>query len=214
MRFYDGSGNSYALVEAVKPFAGKKWAVLGDSISMSHAEKLYHTHIAQGLGFTVQILAASGKGYEHVRDVQIPAIDADVGLITIMCGTNDMGAGGEPGNATDTVESGSFCGKVHDTILKIQERFPTVPLGIITPVNRVDQERNKNWVFGISKAIREVCGQHSVPCFDLNACSGVLGFTAENKDYYYTDGGCHPNDAGHALMAAKLMPFIESLMPM
>jgi lysophospholipase L1-like esterase len=130
-----------------------------------------------------------------------------------MCGTNDMTSGGSPGNATDTVDSGTFCGTVHDTILAIQTRFPDVPLGIITPVNRVDKEQYKNWVIGIARAIKSVCEQHSVPCLDLNACSGVLGFTAENIAYYYNDSGCHPNDAGHAMMAAKIEPFIKSLMP-
>ncbi len=214
MNCYDGYGNVVVISGsgAGKPFAGKKWAVLGDSISMSHADSLYHKRIAGELGFAVQNLAASGEGYAQVRDAQVPAIASDVDLITVMCGTNDMSAGSNPGSAADTVDSGTFCGTVHDTILKIQERFPEVPLGIITPVNRVDTTQYKNWVISISRAIKGVCDQHSVPCFDLNACSGVLGFTAENIAHYYDDSGCHPNDAGHGVMAAKLLPFVKSLM--
>lgn len=212
MSLYDLYGNAVVTGNSTKPYAGKKWAVLGDSISMSHATKFYHTLIAEKLGFTVQNLAASGKGYAHVRDSQLPAIDEDVGLITIMCGTNDMTSGGKPGNATDTVDSGTFSGTVYDTILAIQTRFPSVPLGIITPVNRVDSAQYKNWVIGIARAIKAVCDQHSVSCLDLNAGSGVLGFTAENIEHYYNDAGCHPNDAGHAMMAAKIEPFIRSLM--
>lgn len=214
MILYDGNGTRLVMENNdSKPYEGKKWAVLGDSISMSHASRLYHTLIGEKLGFTVQNLATSGKGYAHVRDTQLPAISDDVDLITIMAGTNDMTSGGSPGNATDTVDSGTFSGTVHDTILAIQTRFPNVPLGIITPVNRVDKEQYKNWVVNIARAIKAVCDQHSVPCLDLNACSGVLGFTAENIAHYYNDSGCHPNDAGHAVMAAKMEPFIKSLMP-
>ena len=211
MNLYDINGNVLTIANAEKPFLGKKWAVLGDSISMSHASKLYHKRIADNLGFTVQNLATSGKGYAHVRDNQLPAIAEDVALITIMCGTNDMGYGGNPGSATDTIDSGTFCGTVYDTILAIQTRFPNVPLGIITPVNRVDKEQYKNWVIGIARAIKGVCEQHSVPCLDLNASSGVLGFTAENIAHYYNDSGCHPNDAGHALMAKRLEGFLRTL---
>lgn len=216
MSVYDISGNVVLFSdgsENTKPYLGKKWAVLGDSISMSHASNLYHKLIADKLGFTVQNLATSGKGYSHIRDTQLPSIDEDVALITIMCGTNDMTTDGS-GNYTDTIDSGTFCGNVYDTILKIQEAFPHVPIGVITPVNRVDSTQYKNWVINVSKAIKGVCEQHSVPCFDLNACSGVLGFTEENIAYYYNDSGCHPNNNGHALMAAKLEPFIKSLMPM
>lgn len=213
MNFYDGYGNTITIDAAAKPFAGKKWAVLGDSISMSRAEKFYHTHIAEELGFTVQNLAVSGSGYVSVRDSQLPLVDEDVALITVMSGTNDMTSGGSPGSATDTVDSGTFSGNVHDTILAIQTKFPTVPLGVITPVNRVDSVQYKNWVVNIARAIKAVCDQHSVPCFDLNACSGVLGFTEENIAHYYDDSGCHPNDAGHGVMASKLKGFIESLMP-
>lgn len=216
MSLYDIYGNTISNTETstTKPYLGKKWAVLGDSISMSGATNLYHKLIANKLGFTVQNLATSGKGYAHVRDTQLPLIDEDVALITVMCGTNDMTSGGNTGNATDTVDSGTFCGTVYDTILKIQEKFPNVPLGIITPVNRVDREQYKNWVIGIAKGIKSVCEQHSVPCFDLNACSGILGFTSENISYYYSDSGCHPNDAGHSIIASKIEPFIKSLMPM
>ncbi len=216
MILYDGNGSAISIsggTAAVKPFTGKKWAVLGDSISMSHASKLYHKRIADELGFTVQNLAVSGKGYAHVRDSQLPSVAEDVALITIMAGTNDMTSGGNAGSATDTAENGTFSGTVYDTIRAVQARFPNVPLGIITPVNRVDSTQYKNWVINIARAIDAVCAQHSVPCLDLNACSGVLGFTAENIAAYYDDSGCHPNDAGHALMAAKIKPFIESLMP-
>lgn len=213
MSFYDGNGNTISIETGGKPFAGKKWAVLGDSISVSRAEKFYHTHIAEELGFTVQNLAVSGSGYAGVRDDQLPLVDEDVALITVMSGTNDMTSGGSPGSATDTADSGTFSGTVYDTILAIQTRFPTVPVGIITPVNRVDSEQYKNWVIGIAGAIKAVCDQHSVPCLDLNVCSGVLGFTGENIAYYYQDNGCHPNDAGHAVMASKIRPFVESLIP-
>ena len=100
MILYDGNGTRLVMENNdSKPYEGKKWAVLGDSISMSHASRLYHTLIGEKLGFTVQNLATNGKGYAHVRDTQLPAISDDVDLITIMAGTNDMTSGGSPGNA-------------------------------------------------------------------------------------------------------------------
>ena len=213
MILYDGNGKQLTTTnENTKPYEGKKWAVLGDSISMSHATNYYHTLIAEDLGFTVENLAASGKGYEYIRDTAVPNIPEDVGLITIFAGTNDMASGGSPGNASDT-EDTTFCGKVYQTILAIQELYPGVPLGVITPTPRYDSTQYKDWVISIAAAIKGVCELHSVPCLDLNIASGILGLTDGNKEYYFDGDNLHLNDAGHAMIAAKIKPFIEAIMP-
>lgn len=214
MILYDGNGKQLTTTnENTKPYEGKKWAVLGDSISMSHATNYYHILIAEELGFAVKNLAASGKGYEYIRNTAVPNIPEDVGLITIFAGTNDMASGGSPGNASDT-EGTTFCGKVYQTILAIQELYPDVPLGIITPTPRYDSTQYTNWVISIAAAIKGVCELHSVPCLDLNTESGVLGLTAGNKEYYFDGDSLHLNDAGHAVIAAKIKPFIETIMPL
>lgn len=209
MSIYDLYGNTVMDGDSAKPYAGKKWAVLGDSISMSHAQKFYHTLIAEKLGFTVQNLAASGKGYDYIRDTAVPAIDEDVALVTIFAGTNDIVSAAYIGEPTDREEN--YSGKVYQTILAVKERFPGVPLGIITPTQRHDYEQGHNNCAKIAAGIKAVCEVYSVPCFDMHTGSGLLALTDEGKSHYFTDG-LHLSDAGHAAMAARIEPFIRSLM--
>lgn len=210
MNFYDGYGNTITIAAEAKPFAGKKWAVLGDSISMSRATKFYHTLIAEELGFTVQNLAESGKGYSYIKDSEVPAIDEDVALITIFAGTNDITSAAYVGDPTDTEYN--YSGLVYQTILAVQERFPKVPFGIITPTQRHDYDTGHTSCAKIAAGIKAVCELYSVPCFDMHAESGLLALNDSGKGYYFTDG-LHLSDAGHAVMAARIKPFIESLMP-
>ena len=213
MSLYDINGKVISeTVGITKPYAGKKWTVLGDSISMSHATNYYHTLIAEKLGFIVTNLASSGKGYAYIRDTATPNIPSDVDLITIFAGTNDMTSGSNVGNASDTTDT--FSGTVYQTILAIQERFPSVPIGVITPTPRYDSTQYTNWVINIAKGIKAVCEFRSVPCLDLNTTSGLLGLTVENKAYYFDGGSLHLNDAGHSVIASKIEPFIKSIMPM
>lgn len=212
MILYDGNGNQIATIDGGKPFAGKKWVVLGDSISTTtHSPKPYHAVIAEKLGFTVVNLSAGGRTYETILTEQIPNIPDDADLITIMSGTNDSTKGWTIGEATDT-DTTTFSGKVHAALLAIQQKFPTIPVGVITSVYKGSGNTN---VQKFSDATKAVCKVYSVPCFDLNAGSGVLAMTEENIAYYYNDGAAatHPNNAGQAVMAAKIEPFIRSLMP-
>lgn len=212
MSLYDINGDVISeTVGITKPYIGKKWAVLGDSISMSHATNYYHTLIAEKLGFTVTNLASSGKGYAYIRDTATPNIPSDVDLITIFAGTNDMTSGSNVGNASDTTDT--FSGTVYQTILAIQERFPSVPIGVITPTPRYDSAQYTNWVINIAKGIKAVCEFRSIPCLDLNTTSGLLGLTVENKAYYFDGDSLHLNDAGHSVIASKIEPFIKSIMP-
>ena len=215
MILYDGKGNQIASIDGDKPFAGKKWVVLGDSISKTnHSPMPYHAVISEKLGFTVENLAVGGITWEYVRDTEVPLISDDAALITIMAGTNDwtLYTNMSAGDADDTVSDGTYSGLVHDTLLAIQSRFPTIPVGVITPVYRAIEAGNAT-IRSISQTIKAVCEYNSVPCLDLNSGSGVLGFTAENIAYYYNDTGIHPNNNGQAVMAAKIEPFIRSLMP-
>ena len=213
MILFDGNGNQIATIDSGKPYTGKKWVVLGDSISTTtHSPKPYHAVIAEKLGFTVMNLSAGGRTYETILAEQVPAIPEDTDLITIMSGTNDASKGWTVGAATDT-GTDTFSGKIYTTLLAIQQKFPTIPIGVITPVYKGN---GNTGVQKISDAITAVCKVHSVPCFDLNAGSGVLAFTDENIAHYYNDGAAatHPNNAGQAVMAAKIEPFIRSLMPL
>lgn len=212
MIFYDGNGKQIDVGSTEKQYSGKKWVVLGDSISTTtHSPKPYHAVIAEKLGFTVTNLSAGGRTYETILSEQIPNIPEDADLITIMAGTNDSTKGWTVGEATDT-DATTFSGKVYAALIAIQQNFPTIPIGVITPVFKGSGNAN---VQKFSDAIKAVCKVYSVPCFDLNSGSGVLAMTNENIAYYYNDGSAatHPNNAGQAVMAAKIEPFIKSLMP-
>jgi lysophospholipase L1-like esterase len=58
--------------------------------------------------------------------------------------------------------------------------------------------------------IREVAEYYSLPVLDLWSVSGIQPRVEVIKKTYCPDG-LHPNDAGHALIAARLKGFLEAL---
>lgn len=154
-------------------------------------------------------------------------------LILIMGNMNDFSQHGE-GFTADTI--GTFAdtepttqyGAVKTFVKKLQEKFPTTQIGWITsqprqylssdsdahsPVISDGYLYGKKSVFEkANDAIKEVCEDRSIPVLDLFHNSG---FNIPNEQtrlkYFYNDGNLvHPNDAGHEILAKKIISWIRN----
>lgn len=216
-----------------KKWTGKKWVVVGDSLTKAIAEdgtnantdKYYHTHIAEETGITVVNMGQGGTGYKktddsgyafHQRIVNVPT-DADV--ITIMGSINDLSRTenytiGEP---TDTGTE-TVCGCINTTLDTLFGLFPLANVGIITPMpndyynypNMATDERVQRIVEYCEK-LTEICRRRSIPVLDMFHGSGMRPWDTNFKTAFMPDG-THANEAGHKIMATKIKAFLQTLL--
>ena len=210
-------------------------AFLGDSITLGYAledkSKRYATLVAQMLdaeeenyGITGTLVAKAGLNNTDGKDyvTRAPLIDsADVAVI--FGGTNDY-FWSDKGIEGDTDEYFSHA------LSTIIERVKTVRAGkptlIVTPYNHHGKGNylgapvwnDSSWhdtdaknysgnsIFNYVDVIRRQCAEAEVPCLDL--FDGFPEFDWRE----HTSDGCHPNEAGHELIAkavaAKLREII------
>ena len=195
----------------------KKWVVIGDSISYTvggrtRTDKFYQEFIAENTGCTLFNWGGNGTGYyTEFKGVsyiynRINEIPEDANLITIFAGTNDNLNVGNYGDTDFT----SFYGAVDKTVKAIKDKFPLVPLGLITPlprtVNDLTNAKNKNY----SEAIKAIGKKYSVPVLDLYA---DCGFHVNNNEFKLNcmPDGLHPNINGHAMLSKKIQPWLENV---
>ena len=195
----------------------KKWVVIGDSISdtvdgRNRTDKFYQEFIAENTGCTLFNWGGNGTGYytefngvSYIYN-RINEIPEDADLITIFAGTNDNLNVGNYGDTDFT----SFYGAVDKTVKAIKDKFPLVPLGLITPlprtVNDLTNAKNKNY----SEAIKAIGKKYSVPVLDLYA---DCGFHVNNNEFRLNclPDGLHPNINGHAMLSKKIQPWLENV---
>lgn len=200
---------------------GKKWCVVGDSITEANstASIKYHDIIKNNLGCTIYNHGKSGTGYAvsyagglAIVD-RINQIPSDSDLITIFAGTNDWGRNLTTlGTFNDTTKN-TFYGALKITLETIINNFPTKRIGVITPIPRSNYRNTNNANETLKQyrdAIIEVCEYYSIPCLDLYKESGFYPTNSTFKTTYIPDG-LHPNNLGHEILADKIAKFIEQL---
>lgn len=129
-----------------------------------------------------------------------------------------MGHGDAPlGKMTDRTDD-TFYGAMHNLCLSLIKKYPQSLIVIMTPLHRLEEERlinergvrNVATLAGYVQAERQVAEYYSLPVLDLYAMSSLNPAVPEIQRMYMPDG-LHPNDAGHELLAKKLMAFLMSL---
>jgi lysophospholipase L1-like esterase len=213
---------------------GKKINFLGDSITagsgVSDPANLFHARVARECG-----LAAArnwGVGGTRIARQQTPSnpvwdetfatraekMETDADVVVVFGGTNDFGHGDAPlGTFEDrTVET--FYGALHCLCLDLIAKYPDATIVFMTPLHRGNEDNirgdgNKP-PYGVLKTyvdiIKEVTAFYSLPTLDLWSCSGIQPRVPQIRDRYCPDQ-LHPNDAGHALIAGRLIGFLKSL---
>lgn len=214
--------------------AGKKIAFLGDSITegcgTSSLEHTFWNVLGQKTGAQVFGYGIGGTRIAPQRVPSDPRADQDFisrvdGMITdadvvvVFGGTNDFGHGDAPFGTRGDQTSETFCGALHVLFTKLYERYPAAQLVVMTPTHRLSETDSVMNEFGVRRsgnlrayvqAIRDAAEDFAVPVLDLFRVSGIQPSVPALREAYMPDG-LHPNDAGHAKIADKLIGFLQTL---
>ena len=213
--------------------SGKKINFLGDSIThgsgTSGEDKRFSNLIAAKTGAICRNYGIGGTRIARQFNRTIPdfddndycsrvcKMDPDADIVVVFGGTNDFGHGDAPlGTPTDRTD-GTFYGAMHVLCNRLIERYPSAAVVFITPLHRCNEASlrgdNKPMDIGNLKTyvdiIREVTEYYSLPVLDLYATSGLQPLVPVIKEKFVPDG-LHPNDAGHVILADKIIAFLEN----
>ena len=218
---------------------GKIIHFLGDSITqgigVSHPDAIYHAIIKRKYGLAqANNFGLSGTRLASQRtpsdvaffDWDFPSrvedMPKEADAVVVFGGTNDYGHGdatiGTPHDRTPD----TFYGACHYLFSKLINRYPAIPIVIVTPLHRMDENipHPKMSADGsvtdtpILKTyvdiIKEVAAYYSLPVCDLYAYGGICPDIEAQRVAFCPDG-LHPNDAGHLVMAEKLANFLKTV---
>ena len=213
---------------------GKKIAFLGDSITegagVACPENIFWNRIARqtgaqcfgyGIGGTriADQVNPTNERWDQNFPSRVDSMIPDADIVVVFGGTNDFGHGDAAfGSMTDRTDK-TFYGALHVLYRKLFERYPHAQLVVMTPTHRLSEE-DRDWnELGIRRvgiladyveAIRQVAEYYAIPVLDLWRVSGIQPKVDILKEKYMPDG-LHPNDAGHELIANKLIGFLNAL---
>ncbi len=149
---------------------------------------------------------------------RVESMDAHADIIVVFGGTNDYGHGDAPlGTFYDRTED-TFYGTCHHLFLQLMGKYPGTPIIVLTPMQRNDEnditykgpQNQPTRLIDYVNVVREVAEYYSLPVCDLWANLGICPVVESNRQAFCPDG-CHPNDAGHALLAERIGNFLLAL---
>lgn len=218
---------------------GKIIHFLGDSITegvgASSPDTIYHAIIKREYGLAqannfgisgtrlaIQRTPSACPSFDLHFPSRVEKMPAEADAVVVFGGTNDYGHGdaiiGTPNDRTDE----TFYGACHTLFIKLIERYPTIPIVIMTPLHRegenmphpktsadgcvVDVPTLKTYV----DVIKEVAAFYGLPVCDMYAYGGICPDIQAQKEALCPDG-LHPNDAGHIIIARKLANFLKTV---
>lgn len=212
---------------------GTKINFLGDSITegagTSSHDKMFTMLIEREYGAICQNYGIGGTRIARQktpteekwdRDFisRVPEMDNDADIVVVFGGTNDFGHGDAPLGTMSDRTPYTFYGALHCLYTALTEKYPDVPVVILTPLHRLNEDSpkgdNKPEPVGTLKEyvniIREVAEYYSLPVLDLFKESGLQPKIPVIQQKYVPDG-LHPNDDGNAILAHKIARFLETL---
>lgn len=239
VKVYDDTSLRGSIGSSSSKWAGKVWNVVGDSITEHNfrTTKNYQDYIAENIGCTVNNYGISGTGWFTASSSggtnaiyqRVSSLNVNADLITVFAGTNDWGQVGKTlvlGSFGDTNGANSFYGAVDSALSQLISKYPTKTIAVFTPIPRSNAWFDVANSAGvtltqISDAIIQVCKKYSIPCLDLYRNSGLFPWNATAKSTYFSPpsgtidvpngDGLHPNDAGHQILASKVLSFLNTL---
>ena len=214
---------------------GIKMAVLGDSITEGYGvtdpNNIYYNRIKSECGVR-EVYADGICGTRIARQISLyqegmedynfvtraEKIDEDCDLIIVFGGTNDFGHGDAPIGKPDDVTLDTFWGASNTLCEKLLTRFPKSQIVFMGPLHRAiedspygeTKQKPVATLYEYVDILKQVTRKYSIPFLDLMQVSGITPRVPALKELYMPDG-LHPNDAGHALIAAKLKGFLKTL---
>ena len=215
---------------------GKKINFLGDSITEGHGtsapEKIYLNLVKEkcslaearnyGIGGT-RIARQTKPSAEPRHDLdfckRMDEMDEDADVVVVFGGTNDFGHGDAPLGTFDDRDVNTFYGACHFLMEGLINKYPCAEIVFMTPVHRVSEMNMKgdgNKEYNVAaletyvNIIKEVAKYYAIPVLDLFSVSRIQPRIDILKEKYCPDG-LHPNDAGHAIIADRLIGFLKAL---
>lgn len=200
---------------------GKKWAILGDSITfgltLTNAnETRFSSLVAKQCGLTDYNYGYSGSRiavagdetsdtYTKAMVIRYASMIADADVITVFGGINDANNKIPLGELGST-DIATFYGALDTLCRGLQEKYPGKAIGFITPLRYREDADYAQYV----TAIQEVCGKYAIPVLDLYHEGQLSAHTEALQALYFSDG-LHPNALGHQVMARKIANFLNRL---
>lgn len=151
--------------------------------------------------------------------LRVEELDEDADVVVVFGGTNDFGHGDAPLGSFEDRTVYTFYGACHYLMNRLHERFPGKPIVICTPIHRLTEDNtrgdgNKAYHYAplsvYVNIIKEVAEYYALPVLDLWAVSGIQPKVDIIREKFCPDG-LHPNDAGHGLLAEKMLAFLRAM---
>ncbi len=216
---------------------GKVIAFLGDSITEGHGvrdiENARFDHVIQkkchlkavyndGIGGTRlahQTVASEKPRYDLCFCGRAYNLRPDADIIIVFGGTNDYGHGNARFGTLADQTPDSYCGAVEFLMTLLPELYPKAQVVFFTPARREADEEKSNREMKLADAqplqayvdvIVEKGREHGIPVLNLYETLGIDPNLEEDRTKYTTDG-LHLNDAGHGVLADRVIAFLQEL---
>ena len=206
-----------------KPFAGLKYAAIGDSITYYDEKpyidktnipgkfcKGYQSYIADLLGVDKINLGYSGQNSNYMLSKILEIDFSDIGIVSIMTGMNDGGHG---------VPLETYKQNIRNMIDKIQTDNPFVKLFLLSPTFGKYNNTTGAYIDGwtndsYAEAMREVAIEYNLPFYDNYHLNGInknnyLHYMADNDAVSYR---IHPNLQGYKIIGQQIANWMYSLL--
>ena len=101
---------------------------------------------------------------------------------------------------------------------KLNNRFPKSQIVFMSPLHRLNEDsicgnnkpKPQGTLYDYVDVLEIVTRKYSIPFLDMLQVSGMTPNVPIQQELFMLDG-LHPNDEGHAKIAARLRGFLESL---
>lgn len=209
----------------VNPIKGKRFAVLGDSISsVNYTLPVWWQMIAEKYGCEFVNYGVSGSRIA-VSDATVlsfteryTAMDDTVDGVVVVGGTND--AWYTPIGEFNSTDNTTLNGALNEMLPGLLNKYSGKPVLFFAPIQREDyiesdypvtvadlKALDVTTAIGrnrVNLAIVVKCRQYGVPCVDLYTASGING-NDTNSVYFRTDDNLHPSELGMQRIAGVVV---------
>lgn len=216
---------------------GKKWAVLGDSVTyggywdnsngvetVGTPVLTYHQQIAAKTGvvpinYGIGGTCITDRGDNQGMSVRFASMRDDVDFVTVMGGINDYAwAANTPIGTFGSTDITTFYGAMKVLCEGLLKKYPGKPIGFIIPFPFNEYKGANTWK-PYYDAMVVVLNYYAIPYCDLyknSALNANLDFINQKffKFNYGTTTGdkTHPNTNGFAILERPIRNFIERLL--
>lgn len=208
---------------------GKKINFLGDSITQGccatrqewgfvdvmkakYALSAARNYGIGGTRIARQIVPSDEPLFDLYFASRVAEMEPDADFVVIFGGTNDHGHGDAPLGIDEDRTVDTFYGACHVLLQEILKKYPDAQIVVVTPLHRAEETRGKDdlTLKDYVNSIKQVAAQYPVKLLDLYEKSVIRADIPEIAEKLTTDG-LHPNDEGHAILAAEIGEFLETL---